>query len=128
MFGNIHTENNINYVDYNYYVNNFEKDILNKVPKNLDIILNIFPNFDNYVRNYFKLTMKNFSYINCSFENFEKYLIKLLDLYKKYKNNSKIILINSWNEWGENMAIEPSNEYKYKYLEIIYENLKKLIN
>jgi hypothetical protein len=61
-------------------------------------------------------------------DNFEKYFIKILDLAKIYKNNSKILLINSWNEWGENMAIEPSNELKYGYLEIIYNNLKEFIS
>jgi hypothetical protein len=72
--------------------------------------------------------MTNYSYNNCSLENFDKYLKKLLKLTKKYKNDSKIFLINSWNEWGENMAIEPSNEFKYAYLEIIYNNLKEFIN
>jgi hypothetical protein len=127
MFGNIFKENDICYVDYNYYVENFETELIENIPKDKDIILNIFPNFDNYVRNYFKKTMTNFSYINCTLENFEKYFKKITNLSKKYKNNSKILLINSWNEWGENMAIEPSNELKYSYLEIIYKNLKDLI-
>lgn len=128
MFGKLYTENNITYVDYKYYMRDFESELLDKISENKDIILNIFPNFDNYVRNYCKITMRNHSYIDSTPENFEKYFIKILNLAKKYKNNSKILLINSWNEWGENMAIEPSNEYKYKYLEIIYENLKKNIN
>ena len=124
MFGNICTKDNTNYVNYEYYIKNFEDEIVNKIEKNKDIILNIFPNFDNYVRNYFRKTMTHFTYENCSLDNFEKYFTKILDLAKIYKNNSKIILINSWNEWGENMAIEPSNELKYGYLEIIYKNLK----
>ena len=128
MFGNIYVKDNKTYVDYNFYVKNFEDDILDKIDKNKDIILNIFPNFDNYVRNYFKKTMGHFTYENCSIENFKKYFIKIINLSKLYKNNSKIMLINSWNEWGENMAIEPSNEFKYKYLEIIYENLKNVIS
>jgi len=128
IFGNVYNKDNTSYVDYNNYVDNFEEEILDKVPKNKDVILNIFPNFDNFVRNYFKKTMTNYSYNNCSLENFDKYLKKLLKLTKKYKNDSKIFLINSWNEWGENMAIEPSNEFKYAYLEIIYNNLKEFIN
>ena len=128
MFGNICVKNDKSYVDYNYYIQNFEDEIINKIENNKDIILNIFPNFDNYVRNYFRKTMMHFTYENCSLVNFEIYFKKILDLSKKYKNNSKILLINSWNEWGENMAIEPSNELRYKYLKIIYNNLIKFIN
>jgi hypothetical protein len=123
LFGKVEERNGVNFVDYNYYIDNFEKKILDNV-KDKDLILNIFPNFDNYVRNYFKKTMTNYSYINCSPDNFEKYLKKVLNLTKIYSNKSKIFLINSWNEWGENMAIEPSNELKYKYLEILFNNLK----
>jgi hypothetical protein len=127
MFGNISVKDNTSSVDYKYYVENFEDEIISKIEKDKDIILNIFPNFDNYVRNYFRETMTHFTYENCSLNNFEKYFQKILTLSKKYKNKSKILLINSWNEWGENMAIEPSNELRYSYLEIIYDNLKKLI-
>jgi hypothetical protein len=31
----------------------------------------------------------------------------------------KILLINSWNEWGESMAIEPSNEQGTYYLDLL---------
>ena len=92
---------------------------------NKNIILNIFPNFDNYVRNYFKKTnIKNYTYINTEIENFKIYLKKILNYKKNISNISNICLINSWNEWGENMAIEPSNEYGFNYLEIIYEEIK----
>ena len=29
------------------------------------------------------------------------------------------MLINAWNEWGEKMTIEPSNEYGFYYLNLI---------
>jgi len=40
---------------------------------------------------------------------------------EKYKNvtNSDIVLVNSLNEWGEKMAIEPSNELGFYYLNLI---------
>ena len=30
--------------------------------------------------------------------------------------NSFQFLVNSWNQWGENMAVEPSNETNLYYL------------
>jgi hypothetical protein len=32
---------------------------------------------------------------------------------------NRIFIINSWNEWGENMAIEPSNEKGVTYLNML---------
>ena len=44
----------------------------------------------------------------------------LLSRYKlKREEIDKIMLFNSWNEWGENMAIEPSTEKGYVYLNMI---------
>lgn len=40
---------------------------------------------------------------------------------------NKIMLINSWNEWGENMAIEPGNTNGYLYLDMIKDCLLKCI-
>jgi hypothetical protein len=41
-------------------------------------------------------------------------------IYESYDNTNseinKIVLINSWNEWGEDMAIEPSKEHGLKFL------------
>ena len=51
----------------------------------------------------------------------------LLNFYKDPRDElNKIFLINSWNEWGENMAIEPSNECSLYYLELINTCLKNV--
>ena len=46
---------------------------------------------------------------------------------KSYKTThleeDSIVLINSWNEWGEDMAIEPGEINKTKYLSLIKSNL-----
>jgi hypothetical protein len=54
-------------------------------------------------------------------EENQKYMIeKTLESYKtSYKGVNKILLINSWNEWGERLAIEPSNELGYYYLDLL---------
>jgi hypothetical protein len=55
------------------------------------------------------------------------FIKKIIEKYNKNKKNSveNILLINSWNEWGEKMAIEPSEEYGYYYLNLIKENLSE---
>jgi hypothetical protein len=46
-----------------------------------------------------------------------------------YKNNDKkseldnILLVNSLNEWGENMAFEPSDKYGYYNINLLYSSL-----
>ena len=67
--------------------------------------------------------------INNSEINKKIFIKKIIDLYKhKNKNNhselNNILLINSFNEWGENMAFEPSDKYKYYYLNLLYECLQ----
>ena len=67
-------------------------------------------------------------YYNNSLINQDKFIKKIL---KKYNNcleeENKILLINSWNEWGEDMAIEPGKISGYKYLELIKSNLISFI-
>jgi len=46
-------------------------------------------------------------------------------LYEKNKSGvGKLLLVNSFNEWGENMAFEPSEKYKYYNLNLLQECLK----
>jgi len=46
---------------------------------------------------------------------------KLVEMYNndKYSDVENILLINAWNEWGEKMHFEPSNEYNYYNLNLI---------
>ena len=51
------------------------------------------------------------------------------ELQKKYANDNgnnnreNILLVNAWNEWGEKMAIEPSLEIGYYYLNLLNQYL-----
>ena len=57
--------------------------------------------------------------------NQDNYIKKVFNKYKKKNRDelNKILLINAWNEWGENMVIEPGNLNSYKYLNLIKSNL-----
>jgi hypothetical protein len=98
-------------IDYMNYTNFFESHS----PEN--IVQTIVFDFDNNARlfnpNRQKLSticIKNYHFSKI---NFIKAVIN------KYSNENNIVLINSLNEWGEKMAIEPSNELGYYYLNLI---------
>jgi len=107
-----------NQLDYNKYINE-------KVDDNSNCI---FFDFDNKARLFIpdKLHLSS-KFINNNIFNQNKFIEKVL---KNYTNNSKnnILLINSWNGWGENMAIEPGNLSNYKYLSLIKMNLLKYLS
>lgn len=91
----------------------------------------IFFNFNNTSRLFIpdKLNLRT-SVINNNIFNQTKFVDIIFNNYKNNKNDEieKILLINSWNEWGENMAIEPSEENDELYLNIIKFKLLKFIN
>ena len=53
------------------------------------------------------------------------FIKKITEKYNRNKTNAveNILLINAWNEWGEKMNIEPSEEYGYYYLNLLREYL-----
>lgn len=102
-----------NILDYTKYTTN-----LNIMPNNIQ---SLFFNFDNRPR-LFKPNRLDKATI-CSNTNIEAQSNFIKNIVESYKNTeddiSKILLINSWNEWGERMAIEPSRERDYYYLDLI---------
>jgi len=49
------------------------------------------------------------------------FMKKIINKYIKNKNSDveNILLVNSWNEWGEKMCMEPSQEYGFYYLNLL---------
>ena len=61
------------------------------------------------------------------------YIAKVISKFKNIKYSAtpetdKILLINSWNEWGENMAIDPGRNNAYKYLLLIKSQLIQFLS
>ena len=94
------------------------KDYLNTVTLPPSGIQTIFFDFDNSARLYETKTGRK--PIICTQNTEEQYKV----YFNKIKKNvPKLLLINAWNEWGEKMHIEPSNEKGNYYLELINNHL-----
>ncbi len=109
-------ENGGKYIDYRKYVDEY----LPRVQHSLSDIRTVFYNFDNSVR-YLNHQNKNILITktkNNTLEYFRKFLYSEMHGYFQREKKNKILLINSWNEWGEQMAMEPSNESGFKLLDV----------
>jgi hypothetical protein len=117
----VYTSNLCNIFDYETYIK--EKITENNSDKG---IITVFTGFDNRARLYDNNNnVSKTIFINCTPDNFKTFLEKQFNNYKNVKNETNIFMINAWNEWGENMVLEPCIEYGYKYLEIFKEVLNK---
>lgn len=97
------------------------KENRDKIGESLNYPASMYFDFNNTARLYIpnkldKVTIINNNTYQAQYEN-------LKVLLARYKSNreeiNKIMLFNSWNEWGENMTIEPSTEKGYAYLNMI---------
>lgn len=106
-------KNNQIYLDYKNYIDTYNF-------KSNDTIKTIIFDFDNRSR-LFKPNKINLSTICINNNLFNKilFMTKLLDTYNYSNDNNNIILFNAWNEWGEKMTLEPSNENGYFNLNIL---------
>jgi hypothetical protein len=117
--GSMSTINGKNCLDYEKYLN-----ILNN-NNNIDTL---FFDFNNTARLYKPKKSKFVTRtINNTEESINIFINKIKEKYKykfestNYNEIDSIILINAWNEWGENMSIEPGNKLKDYYLNKIKE-------
>lgn len=106
-------ENNKRCIDYEKYIKNIDFDSAN--------IQTLVFDFDNSARlcNPNRLHLST-TCINNSETNIRELIKNTINSYKnKAGEINKILLVNSWNEWGERMAAEPSNERGNYYLKLL---------
>jgi hypothetical protein len=114
-------KNSQNILDYKKYLSNqyHIKD---------NVVQTIVFDFNNRPRLFQPDRLKN-STICINNSEMNKYIFtnKLIQTYNREKNNDveNILLVNSLNEWGENMSFEPSNKYGFYNLNILFNMLTK---
>ena len=102
-------------VDYNEYI---QKDLGHVKNDEINVY---FTDFDNSARLIEPNKINTSTYlVNNTDLNKQLFLYDIVCSYKN-KNNyiDKILLINGFNEWGEQMAFEPSKEFEYYNLNLL---------
>lgn len=58
-------------------------------------------------------------YVNATPEAFEKHIEDALDIIKDKQDEHRILILKSWNEWGEGNYVEPDLEFGHGWLDAI---------
>jgi hypothetical protein len=97
------------------------KENQDKNDESLNYPASMFFDFNNTARLYIPNKLDKVTIIYNNTYQAQAENLKILFARYKFKRPeiNKIMLINSWNEWGENMAVEPSQEKGYTYLNMI---------
>lgn len=74
------------------------------------------PRWDNTPRKNYK----GMEYVGLNLECFKQQLKTI----KEYYKNSEFVYINAWNEWGESAYLEPDENMKYSFLEVVRDEFK----
>jgi hypothetical protein len=110
-------------LDYTKYVNDYDND--NNNDNSVQVLAF---DFDNRAR-LFKPNKLNKATICINNDETSQisFINKIVNKYNKHTTSDveKILLINAWNEWGEKMVIEPSNERGFYYLNLIKKYITK---
>lgn len=104
--------------DYNSYRNILiDKD----EDKCEDVIPSLVPQWDHTPRSGWNGTL----FTNATPEVFAKHVIDALEVIKDKPANRQILMLKSWNEWGEGNFMEPDLTYGRGFIEALKDSLKK---
>lgn len=91
------------------------KYMISPVSKLESVIPTVVPNWDHSPRSGGKGIILD----NCEPEYFEELLNKAFENIKEKPIDNQIVIVKSWNEWGEGNYLEPDMKYGRGYLEAI---------
>ena len=100
------------------------KDMVTEDCRNRDVIPSIGANWDHSPRS----GMKAYILTDPAPKYFRKAAERAIDMVKDKPENEQIIMIKSWNEWGEGNYIEPDLEYGKGYLNALREAIDSTNN
>lgn len=81
----------------------------------------VMPNWDRSPR----ATSWDGIYVNATPKKFEEHISQALDLVRDKDPEHRIIILKSWNEWGEGNYVEPDQEFGHGWLDAVKNALNK---
>ncbi|MFV0233806.1 glycoside hydrolase family 99-like domain-containing protein [Empedobacter falsenii] len=105
---------------YNY--EDAMKYFVGKEEKENNCIPTILPNWDHSPRS----GKRAFILHNSTPELFQKHVNEVFSIVKEKPEDDKIVMIKSWNEWGEGNYLEPDLKYGLEYLEVLRKELDNI--
>jgi hypothetical protein len=103
------------HIDYNQVIKHIWD---NEYDSRDDVVPTIIPNWDHTPRSGRRGTV----YVNSTPENFCR-MVKLV-IEKMVKKNNKILMLKSWNEWGEGNYMEPDLKFGHGFIEALSRGLE----
>lgn len=97
------------------------KHIFDRYDEMENVIPMIIPQWDRSPRS----GRKGVIYKNSTPEKFGKHVEDALNILAKKKESSRILILKSWNEWGEGNYMEPDKLHGKGFLDILGEKLRK---
>ena len=110
----------LNYPRHIYKYSDCIKYYFDELEDSKDTIIPcVIPNFDHSARS------GKFAYIvkDSTPELFKKYLYKVFNVVSRKDN--KVIILRSWNEWGEGNYMEPDLKFGKKYIQVMRDVMDK---
>lgn len=82
-----------------------------------NVIPTIMPNWDRSPR----AALYDGVYVGATPEAFKKHILQAIEMIKDKTPEHQILILKSWNEWGEGNYVEPDQEFGHGWLEAIKE-------
>ena len=79
----------------------------------------VMPNWDRSPR----AAMRDGVYMNATPAKFKKHILDALEMVKEKEDEHRVVILKSWNEWGEGNYVEPDQEFGHGWLDAIKEAL-----